>query len=181
MPQLYIFNFNFPHHSPYQAGRMKNYYDILGISQDATPDEVRAAYYRLVRDNNPALHPGETKYQQIYADIEEAYATLKDQDLRDAYDHDLRWESKQRIQNERIAQIKERRNWGIGVAILALVFHLATCSHDCSDLTYDNGDTHYISIDSFRYMVHQYDSGSHSDILDLIDSTKEMNRDTVKR
>ena len=59
---------------------MKNYYEILGISKDATTTEIKKAYSKLLRKYTPEKNPVE--FQQI----REAYEILKDEKTRDEYD-----------------------------------------------------------------------------------------------
>lgn len=69
----------------------RDYYQILGIESDATPDEVRLAYRRGVRAVHPDLNPHRHAWatEQIQR-INEAYDVLRDPDRRREYDR-LRW------------------------------------------------------------------------------------------
>lgn len=62
----------------------KNYYEILGISSDATADEVKSAYRKLARKYHPdvAGADGVEKFKEI----SEAYETLSDDTKRKRYD-----------------------------------------------------------------------------------------------
>ena len=63
----------------------KNYYDILGVRPDATPQEIRAAYIR----NAPRYHPLKDDSESAahsYRLINEAFAALNDPELRALYD-----------------------------------------------------------------------------------------------
>ena len=52
-----------------------SYYDILGVSQDATPDQIRAAYKQMAI----SLHPDKNQFgAQLMKQINEAYETLSD-------------------------------------------------------------------------------------------------------
>ena len=48
-------------------------YSVLGISRDATPDEVKKAYRKKARENHPDLNPGDANAAQRMNDINEAY------------------------------------------------------------------------------------------------------------
>lgn len=37
----------------------KSFYDILGVSKDASEDEIKSAYRKLARQYHPDLHPGD--------------------------------------------------------------------------------------------------------------------------
>ena len=63
----------------------KNYYDVLGVRPNATPQEIRAAYIR----NAPRYHPLKDDSESAahsYRLINEAFAALNDPELRALYD-----------------------------------------------------------------------------------------------
>jgi curved DNA-binding protein CbpA len=62
---------------------MTNYYDLLGVSPDATPDEMKAAYRQLVKQH----HPDTGAESDFIHQLNEAYAVLSDPDRRAAYDY----------------------------------------------------------------------------------------------
>ena len=62
-----------------------NYYEILGISVDATVEEIRKAYLELVRRYHPDVYKGEDAEEKIKA-INIAYDTLFDSKKRSMYD-----------------------------------------------------------------------------------------------
>lgn len=53
---------------------MKNYYHILGVSRDATANEIKAAYRKLARRYHPDM--GEFQGCEPFIEIQEAYETL---------------------------------------------------------------------------------------------------------
>ena len=74
--------------------RDQNHYEILEISPNALPLEIRRAYklvFALYQDDSIATYSffSEQERQEILARIEQAYLTLIDPDTRRAYDHDL--------------------------------------------------------------------------------------------
>lgn len=60
----------------------KSYYAILGISSDATEDEIRSAYRRLAKEFHPDHYEGSSG---IFREIQEAYAVLGNATRRHAY------------------------------------------------------------------------------------------------
>ena len=52
-------------------------YQILGVSRDASEDEIRQAYRRLAKKYHPDLNPGDAQAAQKMNEINEAYDLLK--------------------------------------------------------------------------------------------------------
>lgn len=72
-------------------------YEILGLREDALPQQIRAAYIKLAREYHPDTLPPEMRGRQIARDAEEtfkqvveAYRILSDPQLRRTYDDQLR-------------------------------------------------------------------------------------------
>lgn len=59
---------------------MEDYYSILGIDKNATKEEVKKAYYKLIRKYTPEKNPDE------FEKIRKAYEILIDDESREAYD-----------------------------------------------------------------------------------------------
>lgn len=64
----------------------RNYYDILGVNKDATPEEVKKAFRKLARQYHPDLNPNNKQAEDRFKDINEAYEVLSDPDKRTQYD-----------------------------------------------------------------------------------------------
>ena len=62
---------------------MKNYYFILGVSTNATSEEIRAAYRQQAKDLQPDYYGQDS---EPFFDLQEAYAILSDPARRRAYD-----------------------------------------------------------------------------------------------
>ena len=61
---------------------MKDYYQILGISKGASPDEIKKAYYKLAHK----FHPDKGGDEKKFKEINEAYQILSDKEKRSQYD-----------------------------------------------------------------------------------------------
>ncbi len=63
-----------------------DYYNMLGISRKATPDDIKKAYRRLALRWHPDRNPGDDTAEQHFKDITAAYACLSDGEERTRYD-----------------------------------------------------------------------------------------------
>jgi curved DNA-binding protein len=64
----------------------KDYYASLGVSRDATSDEIKKAYRKLALKYHPDKNPGDTRAEEKFKEITEAYAVLSDEEKRSQYD-----------------------------------------------------------------------------------------------
>ena len=63
----------------------KDYYDVLGVSRDATQDEIRRAYRRLAREYHPDLN-SDPDAEERFKELGEANEVLSDPEKRSRYD-----------------------------------------------------------------------------------------------
>ncbi len=64
----------------------RDYYEVLGVSKDADPSEIKKAYRRLARKYHPDVNPGDKEAEQKFKEVKEAYEVLGDADKRARYD-----------------------------------------------------------------------------------------------
>ena len=69
--------------------KIKSYYDILGVSQSASVDEIRRAYRKVIREFHPDLNPDKAKADRRSRELNAALETLTDQAKRERYDKQL--------------------------------------------------------------------------------------------
>lgn len=63
-----------------------DYYQLLGVPKDATPDAIKKAYRKLAMQYHPDRNPGDKAAEDKFKQVSEAYAVLSDTDKRKRYD-----------------------------------------------------------------------------------------------
>jgi curved DNA-binding protein len=63
----------------------RDYYETLGVSRDATSEEIRSAYRKLARLYHPDINKDEDA-EERFKEVAEAYEVLSDADKRERYD-----------------------------------------------------------------------------------------------
>lgn len=64
----------------------KDYYNILGISRDASQEEIKKKYRKMAAKFHPDKNPGNKRAEAKFKEIGEAYEVLKDPEKRKLYD-----------------------------------------------------------------------------------------------
>ena len=69
--------------------KSRNYYEILGVSREATLEEIKKAYRRLVRKYHPDLNPGDKAAAEKIKEINRVYEILSDPQRQEEYDREI--------------------------------------------------------------------------------------------
>ena len=64
----------------------KSLYEALGVSKNASQDEIKKAYRKLVRQSHPDKNPGDAAAEARFKEVQSAYDVLSDADKRKRYD-----------------------------------------------------------------------------------------------
>ncbi|WP_409493390.1 molecular chaperone DnaJ [Amycolatopsis sp. cmx-11-12] len=64
----------------------KDFYRELGVSSDATADEIKKAYRKLAKENHPDANAGNAEAEKKFKAVSEAYGVLSDTSKRKEYD-----------------------------------------------------------------------------------------------
>ena len=64
----------------------RDYYDVLGVPKNATPEEIRNAWKKLAVQYHPDKNPGDAAAEEKFKEAAEAYGTLGDEAKRRKYD-----------------------------------------------------------------------------------------------
>ncbi|MFB6257924.1 MAG: DnaJ domain-containing protein [Flavobacteriales bacterium] len=73
---------------------MKSYYDILGVDQNASQNDIKKAYRKLVKKYHPDHNPGDQEAEERFKAISEAFEVLSDEEKRAQYDrYGANWEN----------------------------------------------------------------------------------------
>jgi curved DNA-binding protein CbpA len=68
---------------------MSTYYSILGVSEEASPDEIKAAFKRLAVRYHPDKNPDDPHSEELFKQVNEAYQVLSDAQQKFFYDQRL--------------------------------------------------------------------------------------------
>ncbi|MDP2916026.1 MAG: molecular chaperone DnaJ [Candidatus Aminicenantes bacterium] len=66
--------------------RKNDYYNVLGVSQNASPDEIKKAYRQLALKHHPDRNPGDQGAEERFKEAAEAYSVLGEPQKRSLYD-----------------------------------------------------------------------------------------------
>lgn len=64
----------------------RDYYEVLGVSKTATPDEIKKAYRKMAIKYHPDKNPGDKQAEEMFKEAAEAYDVLSNEEKRQKYD-----------------------------------------------------------------------------------------------
>jgi curved DNA-binding protein len=74
---------------------IRNYYELLGVERNSSPDDIKKAFRQLARQYHPDMNPGNKVAEEKFKEFNEAYRILSDPMSRSQYDQFTRfWRSK---------------------------------------------------------------------------------------
>ncbi|MHA1106482.1 MAG: molecular chaperone DnaJ [Promethearchaeota archaeon] len=68
------------------SGKKRDYYEVLGVSKDASENDIKLQYRRLARKLHPDLNKTDPKAKEKFIELQEAYEVLSDDTKRRNYD-----------------------------------------------------------------------------------------------
>ena len=64
----------------------RDYYEVLGVSRNASPEEIKKVYRKLALQYHPDRNPNDKEAEAKFKEAAEAYAVLSDREKRSQYD-----------------------------------------------------------------------------------------------
>lgn len=64
----------------------RDYYEILGVNRNASPNEIKQAFRSLALEHHPDVNSGDREAEARFKEINEAYQVLSDPEKREVYD-----------------------------------------------------------------------------------------------
>jgi len=68
------------------SNQKRDYYVVLGLEKEATPDQIKLAYRRLAKKLHPDVNKTDPLAKEKFIEVQEAYEVLSDPQKRSNYD-----------------------------------------------------------------------------------------------
>jgi hypothetical protein len=91
-------------------GKKKDYYRLLGVSKNATPEEIKKAFRKMALKYHPDKNKGDKTAEERFKEVNEAYAVLSDPEKRRQYDT--------LVPRNSIADLHKRTSFGILILLI---------------------------------------------------------------
>ena len=65
----------------------RDYYDVLGVQKNSSPEQIKAAYRKLAVKHHPDKNPGDKASEEKFKEASEAYHILSDKERKQNYDN----------------------------------------------------------------------------------------------
>ena len=65
----------------------RDYYDVLGVQKNSSPEQIKAAYRKLAVKHHPDKNPGDKPSEEKFKEAGEAYHVLSDKERKQNYDN----------------------------------------------------------------------------------------------
>lgn len=88
-----------------------NYYELLGVPQDADASTIKTAFRKKAKKYHPDVNQGNAEAEKMFKDLNEAYSILSDEGKRYTYDMELKKEKEEAgagFAGRRTTQSKQR-------------------------------------------------------------------------
>ncbi|MBE9036252.1 DnaJ C-terminal domain-containing protein [aff. Roholtiella sp. LEGE 12411] len=90
----------------------RDYYEILGVSKEASNEEIKKVYRRLARQYHPDLNPGNKEAEEKFKVVGQAYEVLSDPGRRAQYDQFSRYWKQQGFAGKQTTP-RGKGGWGV--------------------------------------------------------------------
>lgn len=89
-----------------------DYYKVLGLNKNATPEDIKKAYRKLARKHHPDLNPNDKEAHKLFQQINEANEVLSDPEKRKKYDkYGENWKHGEEYEKAQQEYQRQQRQW----------------------------------------------------------------------